>query len=84
VFGLFKSKQQREAERIAREDKNELECLVEIAQQYADGKYGVTREYAMRCYEDYITRGAYSRNCTPTTKAVLSEVLANIERSDNL
>jgi hypothetical protein len=86
MFGLFKSRQQREAERVARADKNELECLMEIAQDYAEGKYGVTREYATRCLNDYMTRGAYSRNCIPANEAMLSEILseirANIERGD--
>jgi hypothetical protein len=77
MFGLFKSKQQRE-------DKNELECLVEIAQQYKGGKHGVTREYVMRCYNDYMTRGAYSRNNTPNTSAVLATIRADIEWGDSM
>lgn len=74
--------QQREAEHIARQDRNELECVLEIAQQYADGKYGVTHEYAVRCYDEYIKLGAYDRNRTPTVDKILEGVLANIKRGE--
>src|SRR5262245_22430473 len=58
MFGLFKSKRQQ------RLDDNELECLKEVAQDYAEGKHGVTGDYAWQCYNDYRKLGAYKRNRT--------------------
>lgn len=77
MFGFFKSKRQ------LKYDENELNCLVEISQEYRDGKHGVTREYAMRCYNDYFMKGgAYERNRTPVVKSILLRVETNINEGD--
>jgi hypothetical protein len=76
MFGLFKSRRQR------RLDNNELECLKEVALDYADGNYGVTREYAVQCYNDYFELGAYKRNRSEATDAAVREIYANLQRGD--
>jgi hypothetical protein len=69
-------------ERIAQEDENELRCLEEIAEQYSYEKYGVTREYAMRCYKEYI-EDVYERTKCENIDFRLQIVLDNIKQGDD-
>jgi hypothetical protein len=82
MFGWWKSREQRERERIAQRDENELRCLEEIAQQYWDEKFSVTYEYAMRCYREY-KEDSYKRTQSLIIDLRLITVLNDIKKGND-